>query len=86
MPAAFFLALGPWRGGLAGLWGGQSLGYAVVDAGFAVLLARTDWRALAARLAATVRSRPGPLSARSIPTVNQFRVALLYGRAGRLAA
>jgi hypothetical protein len=41
VPAAFFLALGPWRGGLAGLWDGQSLGYAVVDAGFAALLART---------------------------------------------
>ena len=82
VPAAFFLALGPWRGGLAGLWGGQSLGYAVVDAGFAALLARIDWRALAA----TVRAHPGPFSALSIPTVNQLRVALFYGRAGRPAA
>lgn len=47
VPAAFFLALGPWRLGLAGLWGGQSLGYFVIDAGFVVLLVRIDWTHIA---------------------------------------
>ena len=47
IPVSFYLALGAAKLGLAGLWVGQSIGYALVDALFAVMLAcRTDWRAV----------------------------------------